>query len=112
MAGQQFKSQKNKLVREPRNGIRVEFIDESPVKIVQPIVNKDPSPHLDVKVVNCELLNVRRDPSKDSIAIYTIPVNTKLVVEYINDIWAKVLTIDGFYKPGNVMRRFLREVES
>lgn len=61
-------------------------------------------------IFNCERLNVRMEPKKDSAILFTLTAGTRLLcMEEVGE-WMKVATKDRKPKTGYVMRRFVKEI--
>lgn len=71
---------------------------------------EDETPTISTKVVNIDLLNVRGEPTVDSVIVGGVTLNQELEVEDINnpDGWVKVST-DNF--TGYIKDKFLDEME-
>jgi hypothetical protein len=84
-----------------------------PKKFVEPVVEPaelEEEVSKNVAVFGCKVLNVRESPNEKSKVLFTIPFDTRLVVEKASDKWLHVIAVDGRPKKGFILREFTKEI--
>lgn len=75
-------------------------MDDAGIPIVKPAEGK---------VVNCKLLNVRVQASTDAEILFTLPIDSRVRIDFYDNDWAHITTPAG--KTGFVMAKFIKEIE-
>lgn len=60
-------------------------------------------------VANCERLNVREKPTKDSKVLFVLPAGIPVLVNGMNDDWFHIEVISDSKQAGFVMAQYVRE---
>ena len=114
MSNKNFKNQNRRNYNQYANKPEPEQVKEETVEeVIEPVeetveevaeVEENPTKVAFGKV-NCSKLNVRKEPSINSVPLCIIEHGTKMEISEFNGEWVKILTPDGV--SGYCMRKFI-----
>ena len=91
----------------------IEPVEETVEEVIEPVeetvekvteVEENPT-EVAFGKVNCSKLNVRKEPSINSVPLCIIELGTRMEISELNGEWVKILTPDGV--SGYCMRKFI-----
>ena len=114
MSNKNFKNQNRRNYNQYANKPESEQVKEEAVEeVIEPVeeaveevakVEENPT-EVAFGKVNCSKLNVRKEPSINSVPLCIVELGTRMEISEFNGEWVKILTPDGV--SGYCMRKFI-----